>query len=389
LKLSVISSKKCWEDNTGKWYSSGGFPVQMTTIGSLFSDITLLVLRGESKAGGIPLPEKARVIALPEPAGRDFRRKLSVVFNQRFYFSQIRKILKEADVVHVPLPGDLSFLGFMAALLSGKPLIARYCGSWQDTANATIMNRVTKTCMRIFAGGRRVMLATGVGNEPPAPRMNWIFSTALSATELAKIRPVLDRGLRNPARLVYIGRLSEEKGVIFLIQAIRRLKEEGFKHIPQVTIIGDGPERSSLEGLVREVYCTDVIHFTGQLDRTTLSNQLLQADLCIQPSLTEGYSKAWLDAMLHGLPLVASDVGAARFVIGAGGERGWLVPPGNAEALANQIHEIINGTVDWPALRKRCRRYVEGHTLEVWAEEIGQICARQWSISLVEGRLKA
>lgn len=389
MKLSVISSKVCWEDGTGRWYSTGGFPLQMAAIGSLFSDMALLVLRGEAEAGGIPLPEKARVIALPRPAGRDFRRKLSVFFNQRFYFRQIAQFVKEADVVHVPLPGDLPFLGLVVALFSGKPLIARYCGLWEDTSNATVMNRVTKACLRVFAGGRRVMLATGVGSEPPAPRMHWIFSTPLSAAELAQIRPVLDRGLGNPARLVYIGRLSEEKGVNYLIQAIRRLKEDGFQPLPQVTLIGNGPERPTLEGLVRELRCTDAIHFAGQLDRTMLSSQLMQADLCIQPSLTEGYSKAWLDAMAHGLPLVASDVGAARFVTGTEGERGWLVPPGSAGALADQLREILSGSIDWPALRKRCRQYVEGRTLEAWAEEIGQICARQWNISLVDNRLQA
>jgi glycosyltransferase involved in cell wall biosynthesis len=389
LKLSVISSKMCWENGTGKWYSTGGFPLQIAAIGSLFSDIELLVLRGETEAGGIPLPEKARVVALPQPAGRDFRRKLSVFFNQRFYFRQIAQFVKEADVVHVPLPGDLPFLGLVVALFSGKPLIARYCGSWEDTSSATVMNRVTKTCLRVFAGGRRVMLATGVGSEPPAPRMHWIFSTSLTAEELSQIRPVLDRDLGNPARLVYIGSLSEEKGVNYLIQAIRRLKEDGFQPLPQVTLIGNGPERPTLEGLVRELRCTNAIHFAGQLDRTMLSSQLMQADLCIQPSLTEGYSKAWLDAMVHGLPLVASDVGAARFVTGAEGERGWLAPPGSAGALADQLREILSGSIDWPALRKRCRQYVEGRTLEAWAEEIGQICARQWNISLVDNRLQA
>ena len=58
------------------------------------------------------------------------------------------------------------------------------------------------------------------------------------------------------------------------------------------------------------------LRFTGQLDRARLSRELMNQDLCVQPSFTEGFSKAWLDAMAHGLPVLASQVGAAKGVLG-------------------------------------------------------------------------
>src|SRR5262249_17359192 len=109
---------------------------------------------------------------------------------------------------------------------------------------------------------------------------------------------------------------------------------------------------------------------------------------CVQPSLTEGYSKAWLDAMAHGLPVLASEVGAARGVIGADGERGWLTPPGLSSALAETIQCVIQQKRDWPALRHRCRSFVEARTLEAWGQTIGTICAHQWNLRLTEGRLR-
>jgi glycosyltransferase involved in cell wall biosynthesis len=254
-------------------------------------------------------------------------------------------------------------------------------------SQTTFFDKLTRALLRTFAGGHNVMLATGQGESRPAAEMDWIFATALSSSELDHISPAFDRETFNPPRLMYAGRLSEEKGVAYLLKALALLRENGFNRLPTLTIAGDGPERMALHTLAKELNCEDRVVFAGQLNRNELFAQFDQSDLCIQPSLTEGFSKAWLDAMAHGLPVLASEVGAARAVIGKNMERGWLVPPGDVDALARSIREAVTGAVDWPALRRRCRAYVEGLTLEAWAEKIGQNCARRWNVSLVKGKL--
>jgi glycosyltransferase involved in cell wall biosynthesis len=251
------------------------------------------------------------------------------------------------------------------------------------------MNRVTRGLMRRCAGGRRVMLATGESGTPPAAGMEWIFATAISNRELANIAPKLNRGLATPPRLVYAGRLSPEKGVSVLITALARLKETGFTPLPLLSIAGDGPERLRLEREARDLGCRDRISFLGQLDRGALAVALHDSDVCVQPSLTEGFSKAWLDAMAHGVPVIASRVGAASSVIGECGERGWLVPPGNVDALADTLANVLSSSINWPLVRAACRTYVEQRTLERWAERIGSICARQWNVRFEAGRLHA
>jgi len=306
------------------------------------------------------------------------------------YILTIARNVRQADVVHTPLPGDLPLLGMLVAVALRKRLVVRYGGSWTATSQTTFMNRVTQGCMRRFAGGRNVMLVTGAGTAVPAPRMHWIFSTALSREEIAGLQPDLCRPLHSPCRLVYIGRLSSEKGVGNLIRAMELLKSRGaLDPLPELTVIGDGPERSKLEALAISEDCAGAVRFMGQLDRVSLSRELGEMDICVQPSLTEGFSKAWLDAMAHGLPVLASEVGAARSVIGGDAGRGWLVPPGDVAALAEALRQAITAPNDWPALRRRCREYVEGQTLEAWAERIGETCARQWGISLVNGKLSA
>lgn len=390
-RVSAISFKPCWQDATGKWYSSGGFPLQMGGIASLFDEMVLVIVRASTVAsigdGGIPLPAGARVVALREPRGTDARRKLSVAARLPYYLWKLGSSMRGSDVVHTPLPGDIPLIALLLAVLMRKRTLVRYGGSWPDNAQTSIMDRVTKACMRRFAGGRNVMLATGGGNAAPAPDIAWIFSTALSRAELDLITPALDRGLSATPRLLYVGRLSSEKGVDVLLRALAMLEDDGTQRRPHLTVAGDGPERAALEALARELGCAERVSFAGQLTRSELSCELARADLCVQPSLTEGFSKAWLDAMAHGLPVLSSEVGAARSVIAGNGERGWLVPAGDANALSRALRGVLCTPIDWPSLRRRCRDYVEGLTLEEWARRIGESCARQWGWSFSNGRL--
>ncbi len=369
--------------------SFGGFPSQMAAIASLFDDMTLVIVRVPPREGGVPLPARARIGALRSPRGGALRRELSVVARLPYLVWKIAASTWNADVVHVPLPGDVPLLGMWIALVMRKRVVARYGGSWVPNTQSTLMNRVTKACMRRFAGGRNVMLATGDGETAPAAGVEWVFSTALARRELDQIAPRLDRGLSATPRLVYAGRLSPEKGVAVLIDALGLLARHPNAPQPHLTILGDGDERAALEARAASVGCRDRVTFAGQVDRATLSSALDVADLCVQPSLTEGFSKAWLDAMAHGLPVLASNVGAASAVIGTRGERGWLVVPGDRQALADAIRRVLVDRQDWSALRRRCRAYVEGRTLEAWAERIGTMCAAQWGWTMTDGRLQA
>jgi glycosyltransferase involved in cell wall biosynthesis len=391
MRVCAVSFKECWRDPSHRWMSDGGFPRQMGAIGSLFDEMVLMTVEGAPRPGGIPLPPNMRVVPLPSPAGVDTRRKLSVVAGLSRYVRLITPEIRRADAVHVPLPGDLPLIGMAIAQVLRKPLLARYGSSWFVNSQTTVMNRLTKSWMRLAAGGRNVMVATGDSDRPPAPRMHWLFASALSASEVQEIDADLARGLSSAPRLVYVGRLSPEKGVAFLLDALARLRRSagtpGLR--PFLTVAGDGPQRVAREAETRPLQLEDSVTFAGQLDRTELSRCLQRADFCVQPSLTEGFSKAWLDAMAHGLPVVASEVGAASAVIGRMGERGLLVPPGNPAALERGLVRMLTEPRDWPGLRRRCHEYVQHRTLEAWAEQLGSLCAAHWRLTIVDGKLRS
>lgn len=363
----------------------------MKSIASLFDGLTLVIVADEAQPGGTPLPKEAKVVPLRSPTGTGWRRKLSVLNQLPYYVTTISREVSSAEVIHVPQPGDISFIGMMVAIVLRKRIVARYCGSWIPNAETTAMNKVTQALMRFFAGGRNVMLATGDGTGVPAADMHWIFATATSGEELASIRPDLGRVTSKPLRMIFVGRLSPEKGVRFLLEAIAELKRES--HLDerqlQLTIIGDGPERKELAAFVEKERCTDLVKFAGHLSRNDVIKNLLLSDVCVLPSLSESYCKARLDAMLCGVPVITSEAGFGRQIVGLDGERGWIVPTANAKALARTIEQVLDRGSDWPALRQRCREYIRARTLENWTQQIGEICARQWNMSLTNGKLFA
>jgi glycosyltransferase involved in cell wall biosynthesis len=347
-----------------------------------------MIERGRPRSGGLPLPAHAEVVVIPSPVGTDARRKLSVLFRLPYYLCLMAKQVLRADVVHTPVPGDMPLLGMLVALFLRKRLLVRYGGAWFPTDSSTAMNRVTRTLMRWFSSGRQIMFATGDSDRSPGGNVKWIFSTAISEQELAGIIPSVRDQLSVNPNIVFIGRLSSEKGVAVLIQAIALLTRENFLPLPHVRLVGDGPQKDELLQLVSELGCSDRVTFCGQLNRKHLADELSQADLCVQPSLTEGFSKAWLDAMAFGLPVIASNVGAASSVIGGLGERGWLVQPGDPKALTRCLREVLSNPTGWQARRVRCRAYVEARTLERWQQRLGTECAQRWQMRLEAGKLR-
>jgi glycosyltransferase involved in cell wall biosynthesis len=385
----VVSFKECWQDDDGRWLSYGGFPLQMEAIASLFDRLTIVAVRGRARAGGICLPANASVMLLDKPAGEDFVRKLSVFRRLPYYLREVGHFVQASDAVYIPLPGDIPLLGMMVSLALRKRMLARYGGSWLPTAQTTLMNRITRACMRMFAGGPNVMLATGLGNHPPAPNMQWIFVTAISEQEIAAIKPDLDRPAVDPLRVVYAGRLSPEKGVDLLIEAVGMINRRmTVARRLTVSIFGDGPQRDALEALAKRHHCENLITFAGQLNRQELLLQLLAADVCVLPSRTESFCKARLDAMLCGVPVITSEVGFGRELVGKDGERGWLVPSGEAPPIADLLQMLLESSVDWPRIRKTCCEFVAPMSLEAWTSAIGAICARQWGLRLEEGKLR-
>jgi len=129
-----------------------------------------------------------------------------------------------------------------------------------------------------------------------------------------------------------VGRLSNEKGQEVLIRAYAQAA--GIVPGTQVVVVGDGPNRRSLEGLADKLGVGERIHFVGHQRAT--GDYYEAMDLLVLPSYSEGLPNAVLEAMALGTPVLASDVGGVREIV-TDGENGWLVAPGRSDLMAREI----------------------------------------------------
>ncbi len=141
----------------------------------------------------------------------------------------------------------------------------------------------------------------------------------------------------NLQNVVFVGRLSSEKGLPTLLQAWSQVQAQATRPA-RLRLIGDGPQAAELRGLATTLMLGESVTFCGFCQNVPA--ELENADIFVLPSLAEGNSNAILEAMRAALPVVATRVGGASMQVGSEGER-FLVPVGDGAALADRLLELI------------------------------------------------
>ena len=138
--------------------------------------------------------------------------------------------------------------------------------------------------------------------------------------------------------LLSVGRLEESKGFHVLLRALAALQEHGaLAGRPwRWVALGDGPYRPTLETLAADLGLTDRVRFLGRVTEQEMHAWHELSTCFVHPTLYEGSSLVTLEAMAHRRAVVASAAGGIPDKVRPG-ENGWLVPPGDASALAGAI----------------------------------------------------
>lgn len=224
-----------------------------------------------------------------------------------------RRAGRDVEVVHAHWLPSL-----IPALAVRRPVVVQLWGS-----DAALARRFPRLFRRLLRRADAVVCA----------------STALAEDARALGAPdphVIPAGVRIPARVVepdepphilYLGRLSEEKGVRELAEAARDLP---------LVVVGDGPLRT----LFPEAH--------GFVPPGEVGDWLDRAAIVVVPSRREGYGMVAREAMAHGRAVVATDVGGLRDAI-EDGVTGQLVPPDDPLALRAALERVLG---DWE-LRNR------------------------------------
>ena len=136
--------------------------------------------------------------------------------------------------------------------------------------------------------------------------------------------------------LAFVGRLSHEKGADVLLDALARLRTRGFPG--GLAIAGSGPEAAALAALARTSGLDSAVKFLG--DVSAVDALYAAVDVVVLPSRSEGLPNVLLEALHAGRPVVATRVGAVPDVL-AEPRAGVVVPPGDADALADAVEQVV------------------------------------------------
>jgi glycosyltransferase involved in cell wall biosynthesis len=279
---------------------------------------------------------------------------------------QAQRIIREQKVrvlqTHNYKP---AFIAWCLKSITGLPWVAWAHGYTSENLRVALYNRLDRWLMRradrvvvVCESMKRLLRASGVSEN----RIEVIYNAIEPADH-----PLSDdgdmfrhqcRARANDLLIGVIGRLSPEKGHAVFVQAF----ENVVRTVPQAraVLVGEGQELERLRASVRAARLDSRITFAGyQRDTSSVYAAL---DLVVIPSLSEGLPNVLLEAMLHRKAIVATAVGAIPEVMQAALSR-WLVPPGDAERLAQTVIEALQN----PALRQELGEIGERRVREAFS----------------------
>jgi glycosyltransferase involved in cell wall biosynthesis len=299
----------------------------------LGQEVSILCVERRGALAGRAEALGARVLCVDKPAG--FRPGISFA---------IRRALKQIrpDVIHTHQIGPLFYCGF-AAMGLGIPLIVHTEHGKEDYSNRKlrVLGKIAGRFAKVFYCLTQDMAdAVEDSGVIPAHKLRVIMNGIDTAfyrqpRDTAAIR----RSLNIPADAPLIGtvgRLTEIKRQDVLIAACARVIQSHPR--VHVLLVGEGPLREALSAHAASQGIADRVHFAGYQSDTTA--HLHAMDIFALTSRSEGMPQALLEACVAEKPVVASRVGGIPEVI-QDGVTGRLVPPGDVEALAAALSELL------------------------------------------------
>jgi glycosyltransferase involved in cell wall biosynthesis len=281
------------------------------------------------------------LIAAAEAAGarfvplRQVRRALNPLRDLLGLLELVRLFRRERPALVHLNSSKVGILGRVAAAVARVPVRVVTINGWAFSAHTGREAAFYRWVSRMVRP-----LATSIVCVSEAERELGLSARACTADQAV----VIPNGVAvppdpppRPARelpvVISVTRLQPPKDTTTLIRALGHLE-----HDCLCRVVGDGPERASVETAVARNVGRAQVELLGLRD--DVGDLLNEADLFVLASRSEGLPLSILEAMAAGLPVVASAVGGIRELV-RDGETGWLVPPGDDRSLAQAIDEAL------------------------------------------------
>lgn len=187
---------------------------------------------------------------------------------------------------------------------------------------------------------------------------------------------------------VCVGRLSEQKGHLLLIEAAGQLAAEGLKF--KLVLVGDGPLRLQIEARIAQLGLQEQVEITGWASNSEVQRQILNSRALVLPSFAEGLPVVLMEALALGRPVISTYVAGIPELVEPG-TCGWLVPPGSVEALTIAMRtalQVPQETLEQLG-KAGAERVTKRHDIAIEASKLAALFRSQIEQSPQQAKIKA
>ena len=259
----------------------------------------------------------------------------------KFHYRHCRAFFAEQppDLLHVFTPDTGTELMIRAGHELGIPVLYHEMGTAHHLPMLEDyyrrLEKVLPLCTEVAALSPR--LATEWSMRFPFLRSVSVLPLIIEGSETRDNSLPPDNGVETV--FGFAARLEEGKGPLLLLDALAKVNREG--PLAVARIAGMGPQLLDVKARVRELELRDACELVGHYSDPRLRSAFLNSlDVFVLPSFAEGTPNGVIEAMAHGIPVIASNVGGIPDIIDA--DSGILVPPGDATALADAMATLAN-----------------------------------------------
>lgn len=280
------------------------------------------------------------IVRVPNVRLNPFLSTLTFVLMSIWYLFKNRRHI---DVLQCMMVYPTGPVGYLLARIAGLPYFA-----WVRGGDFYFMKEVAWKRFLL----ERVFRDTLVLVQTPRIKSDVLAEFPEATLEVLGNGVEIPDQTANGDQIVFVGRLAEQKGVDVLIEALAGLDEH-------LLVLGDGSQREELETLARDLSVD--AEFVGQVPPEEVREFLSHGKLFVLPAVRgEGLPNAVLEAMAVGLPVIVTDVAGVPDVV-ENDITGYVVPPGDSQALRERIKELSNDSSKRSRMGERAQEYVENH----------------------------
>lgn len=383
MRLLVISHTPHYKQD-GALMGWGATVRELDQLAGLFTEVVHLAPLHPETAPESSRPyasQNIRYVDVKPAGGKNLRAKVLILGEVFSWLKAMRRELRQADAIHVRCPAGISLIGLAAVRLWGgaKPCWVKYAGNWQPQRQEPLSYRATRWWLR-HNFHRVTVTVNGSWKGQPAHVVSFSNPSFSQEERLLALHSTTTKRLTTPLRLLFVGRVEEEKGAGRAIRIARALKERGVDF--RLDIIGDGPLKAEYAEWVRAEELENEVAFWGWRSREEIDGFYRAAHFIVLPSsASEGWPKVLSEAMAFGVVPLASPISSIPQVL-LEAKCGHAIPVDELDAYAAAIISYTEDRAGWEFESSNGRVFAERFTYEFYLEAVKNLFLSFWNIAL-------